>query len=90
MLGEKNTALIVTSRSEVRAQELAKELRNQRPGTVVSGVRLDLSSPDFSDDLKSLRPDIVVHTVSTRRRRGTQPDRRIHEEALNKINARVA
>lgn len=63
MLGEKNTALIVTSRSEVRAQELAKELRNQRPGTVVSGVRLDLSSPDFSDDLKSLRPDIVVHTA---------------------------
>jgi len=63
IVGEKHTELVLTSRSDAGAQSLVDELRKLHPSAAVSAARLDLSSPGFSDDLKSLRPDIVVHTA---------------------------
>jgi len=55
--------LIVTSRSEERANALASELRSLGPRAEVTGFQLDLSDPNFEATLASLRPDIVIHTA---------------------------
>lgn len=63
MLHEPDALLIVTSRSEKRANALASELQSQGSRAEVTGFQLDLSNPNFAADLASLRPDIVVHTA---------------------------
>ena len=63
IIGEKNTELVVTSRSNASAQSLANELRELDPHTTIRAASLDQSSLDFESVLNSLRPDIVVHTA---------------------------
>lgn len=63
IVGEKNTELVVTSRSIARARTFADELRKLDPDATIYAASLDQSSPNFESALKSLRPDIVVHTA---------------------------
>jgi saccharopine dehydrogenase-like NADP-dependent oxidoreductase len=63
IVGEKNTELVVTSRSHASAQSLADELRQLQPDAKINAASLDQLSPDFEADLRSLHPDIVVHTA---------------------------
>lgn len=60
---EKNTELVLTSRSESRAQSLANELLNKNPEATIRATQLDQTSPDFENALQRLRPDIVIHTA---------------------------
>jgi len=61
--GEKNTELVVTSRSERKARTLVDELTEIVPGVPMDAARLDQFSPEFEHDLAALRPDIVIHTA---------------------------
>jgi hypothetical protein len=63
LLGEPNTQLIVTSRNLNKAQEFAAELQQLNTGATVSAAALDQFSAAFEDDLKTLHPDIVIHTA---------------------------
>jgi hypothetical protein len=63
LLGEPNTQLIVTSRNLNKAQEFAAELQQLNTGAEVSAAALDQFSAAFEDDLKTLHPDIVIHTA---------------------------
>lgn len=63
LLGEPNTNLVITSRTQSKAQALATELENTSPGYKVTAESLDLSSPSFRRDLETIAPDIVVHTA---------------------------
>jgi NAD(P)-dependent dehydrogenase (short-subunit alcohol dehydrogenase family) len=63
IVGEKNTELVVTSRSDARARLFADELRELDPDATVHAASLNQSSPDFESALNILRPDIVVHTA---------------------------
>ena len=60
---EKNIELVVTSRSEDKAQTVVKELRDGHPDALISAARLDHQSPEFDSELMALRPDIVIHTA---------------------------
>ena len=42
---------------------LASSLQEQRSDAVLSAASLDQLSPGFANDLKRLRPDIVIHTA---------------------------
>ncbi len=61
--GEPNTELVVTSRSQVKAEALVNKLRAANLAAVINAAGLDQSSQDFETDLLALRPDIVIHTA---------------------------
>lgn len=63
LVGEPGTKLVVTSRSQERAENLAAELRMLRPNCDVNAACLDQSSANLASDLNKLHPDIVVHTA---------------------------
>lgn len=63
IVGEKNTELIVTSRSHRKANAFAEELRKLKPDATISSACLDQASPDLADDLVSLHPALVLHTA---------------------------
>ena len=54
--------MVVTSRSQTRAQAVADELR-MSSSVPISGAALDQSQQSFEADLFALRPDIVIHTA---------------------------
>lgn len=62
MVGEPNTELIITSRSQANAQAIVDELRASK-SAAVSAARLDQSTREFQADLLALSPDIVIHTA---------------------------
>lgn len=61
LIGEPNSELIVTSRSESKARVLANELR--QPDYRVFASQLDQFSEHFERDIAGLAPDIVIHTA---------------------------
>ena len=61
--GEENIELVVTSRSEEKAQEFVDELRSIHPNALIGAAGLDQVSPEFDTDLKALCPDLVIHTA---------------------------
>ncbi len=61
--GERNTELVVTSRSESKAQAIVDELQRCHPAAMISAAGLNQLSPDFNNDLQALDPDIVIHTA---------------------------
>jgi hypothetical protein len=63
IVGEPNTELVISSRSETKAQAIVDELEVSNPGAVVSAAGLDQSTQEFEADLSALRPDIVIHTA---------------------------
>jgi short subunit dehydrogenase-like uncharacterized protein len=63
IVGEPNTELVVTSRSQAKALAIAKELQAASSDSVISAAGLDQSSPEFEKDLLALSPDIVIHTA---------------------------
>jgi saccharopine dehydrogenase-like NADP-dependent oxidoreductase len=63
IVGEPNTELVVTSRSQARAQAIVDELQASNPTALSSAARLDQLSADFETDLLALHPDIVIHTA---------------------------
>lgn len=63
IVGEENTELIVTSRSEPKAQALVDELQQTGAGAPIDSARLDQDSPEFERDLAALQADIVIHTA---------------------------
>ena len=63
IVGQKNTELVVTSRSAARAQTVVDDLKCADPTARVSAAGLDQQSSAFIADLQSLCPDIVVHTA---------------------------
>ena len=60
--GEPNTELVVTSRSQARAQEIVAELQASK-SAAISEAGLDQSLQNFETDLLALNPDIVIHTA---------------------------
>jgi len=63
IIGEPNTELVVSSRSQASAQTIVDELRALNSMAVVSAARLDQSAQEFESDLLALHPDIVIHTA---------------------------
>jgi saccharopine dehydrogenase-like NADP-dependent oxidoreductase len=63
IVGEPNTELVVSSRSQSNAQAVVDELKVSTPAAAVSAAGLDQSSPEFESDLLALHPDIVIHTA---------------------------
>ena len=61
--GEKNTELVVTSRSKTKAQAVVDDVQGGYPTAIISAAGLDLQSPKFGSDLQALDPDIVIHTA---------------------------
>jgi short subunit dehydrogenase-like uncharacterized protein len=63
IVGEPNTELVVTSRSQAKAQAIVDELQASNSAAVINAAALDQSLEDFETDLLALRPDIVIHTA---------------------------
>ncbi len=63
LVGERNTELVVSSRSQSSAQSLAAELQSLDPSATVHAAQLDQAAPYFEKALKDLQPDIVIHTA---------------------------
>lgn len=63
IVGEPDTELIVTSRSQVKALAIVRELQAANAESTISAASLDQSSPDFEKDLLALNPDIAIHTA---------------------------
>ena len=63
IVGEPNTELLVTGRSQAKAQTFVDELKVLKPAATVIAVGLDQSTQHFEADLEDLRPDIVIHTA---------------------------
>ena len=63
LLGEPDAELIVTSRDESRAESFVTELRQCDATATLHAAALDQSSASFEEDLKSLEPDVVIHTA---------------------------
>ena len=61
--GEKNTELVVTSRSKTKAQAVVDDVQRGHPAAIISAAGLDLQSPEFGSDLQALDPYIVIHTA---------------------------
>jgi len=61
--GEKNTELVVTSRSKTKAQAVVDDVQRGSPTAIISAAGLDRLSPNFGSDLQALDPDIVIHTA---------------------------
>lgn len=61
--GEPNIELVLTSRSQEKAQAAADEMQRLHSESGVKAAALDQSSPEFENDLRALRPDIVIHTA---------------------------
>lgn len=61
--GEPNIELVLTSRSQEKAQAAVDEMRRIHSHAGVKAAALDQSSPEFENDLRALRPDIVIHTA---------------------------
>ena len=55
--------IIVTSRDQFRAEVLADELAERRPGSVISALALDQESADFEAELRAIAPFAVIHTA---------------------------
>ena len=62
IVGEPNVELVVTSRSQAKAQLVADELQATNSGAI-NAAALDQSQRGFETDLLALRPDIVIHTA---------------------------
>ena len=63
IVGEPNTELVVTSRSQAKAQAIVDQLQALDSAATVSAAGLDQSSEDFESDLTALRPNLVIHTA---------------------------
>jgi len=61
--GVSNTELIICSRRKDSAEAKASELRSIDAQSLIGAAALDQSSAGFENDLKALRPDIVIHTA---------------------------
>lgn len=70
--GERNTELVVTSRSATKAKSAVDELQRHRPDAVMSAAVLDHLSPQLNSDLKALRADVVIHTAGPFQGQGYQ------------------
>jgi len=55
--------LVVTSRSQAKAQAIVDQLQALDSAATVSAAGLDQSSEDFESDLTALRPNLVIHTA---------------------------
>lgn len=62
IVGEPNTELVITSRSQARAQDIVDELHRTNTATI-QAAGLDQSLRSFEADLSALNPDIVIHTA---------------------------
>ena len=63
LVGEPDTKLIVTSRSEASASVFVDELKRNFPNEKIYPAALDQFSRNFERDLQELHPDIVLHTA---------------------------
>jgi len=63
ILGEPGTELVITSRNLGKVEALSAELTRLNTDARVSAAALDQTSPSFTSDLASLKPDIVIHTA---------------------------
>lgn len=61
--GEKNTELVVTSRSKTKAQAVVDDVQRGHPTAMIRAAELDQLLPKFCSDLQALDPDIVIHTA---------------------------
>jgi len=63
IVGEANTELVITSRSVKRAQTILDELLLANPNLPIFAAKLDQGSSRLGSELRSLNPDIVIHTA---------------------------
>jgi len=63
IVGEPNTELVVTSRSQAKAQAIVDQLQALDLAATVSAAGLDQLSEGFESDLTALRPNLVIHTA---------------------------
>ncbi|MBT8100302.1 MAG: KR domain-containing protein, partial [Gammaproteobacteria bacterium] len=63
LAGETGVQLVLTSRQQTAADELASELQNNWPKGDIKGAVLDQHAEDFERRLAALQPEIVLHTA---------------------------
>ncbi len=63
LIGEPNSRLVVTSRSEDKAQKLVSALQAGTANYQIEAAALDQTSADFETNLRALNPDVVIHTA---------------------------
>ena len=63
LVGEPNTRLVVTSRSQAAAENLAIKLRTIDSSYPIDAAAIDQEASTFEADLAALSPNIVIHTA---------------------------
>ncbi|NNC78145.1 MAG: polysaccharide biosynthesis protein [Woeseiaceae bacterium] len=63
LASETGVQLVLTSRQQTAADELASELQNNWPKGDIKGAVLDQHAEDFERRLAALQPEIVLHTA---------------------------
>jgi saccharopine dehydrogenase-like NADP-dependent oxidoreductase len=63
IVGQADAELVATSRNLNNARQVVDQLRQIDPSATVAAAALDQSTPEFENKLRSLNPDIVIHTV---------------------------
>lgn len=57
------THLVISSRSQSRAQAFVDTLDRRGPGAVITAAAVDLSGEDLGSVLSAIGPDVVIHTA---------------------------
>jgi len=63
LAGSPDTEIIITSRSQSKADALAREIRAESRLAQVSAAALNRDAADFEDELQHLAPQVLIHTA---------------------------
>ncbi len=63
LAGSLGVELIVSSRSQSRADALVQKIRAESQGARVEAVALDKDAASFDDELRHLAPQVLIHTA---------------------------